>query len=95
MFSASRTGYLELSIGGVGPVDTIGSNFAVLAYDAKRHADPAFSRDRFGSGPPPYPRPVHNGNLGSLRDIVSGFLSLLSEVRNSLNTRETGPAILM
>jgi len=83
VFSAQRSGLLELALVGKGEHDTIGDNFAVLAYDAKRHADPSFSRDRF-NGPPPYPRPAHNGDPNRLAEIVRGFLKLLSDAKSAL-----------
>lgn len=46
----------ELMISGLGPDGRLGSNLAVLAYEAKRVADTSFSRSPF-SGPAPYPRP--------------------------------------
>jgi hypothetical protein len=91
VFSAQRSGFLELALFGKGEHDTIGSNFAVLAYDAKRHADPNFSRDRF-NGPPPYPRPAHNGQVHQLVEIVRGFLELLGDAKAALEAASKRPA---
>jgi hypothetical protein len=74
---------------GESPDGAIGSNFAVLAYDAKRLADPTFARSAF-SGPPPYPRPDHNGNPAALKAIVKKFVRLVRDVKAALRSRETG-----
>jgi hypothetical protein len=87
VFAASRSGGLELIMAGSGEQDRIGSNFAVLAYDAKRHVDPSFFRDRFGDGPPPYPRPSHNGQSDKLADIVGGFVDLLASAQEAIESR--------
>lgn len=88
VFAASRRGSVELMIDGSADDGTIGSNFAVLAYAAKQRADPSFSRDSFGKGPPPYPRPEHNGDLASLQGIAAGFVELLELARTAIAKRE-------
>ena len=60
---------VELVFDGESNGAVLGSNFAVLAYNAQCLADPTFKRDPF-SGPPPYPRPAHYGDLGALKEIV-------------------------
>jgi hypothetical protein len=67
----------------------VGSNFAVLAYDAKRLADPSFERHRF-AGPPPYPRPDHNGDPDALKAIVKEFVVLVCEIKEAIRAREAG-----
>jgi hypothetical protein len=81
LFVKQRSG-LELLIVGEGSGQRAGGNFAVLAYEARRHADPTFSRDRF-KGPPPYPRPVH-GNPEDLRRIATEFVRLLRLIKTAL-----------
>lgn len=88
IFSASRSGLLELTLIGKDEYDTVGSNFPVLAYDAKRKVDPNFSRDRFSSGPPPYPRPSHNGEVEQMAAIAEAFLDLLSLALGAIATVE-------
>jgi hypothetical protein len=77
---------LDLRFEGAAGKQSLGSNFAVLAYDAKKLADPAFERDRF-SGPPPYPRPGHNGDSVALRGIVREFVRLVRLIKDKLRTQ--------
>jgi hypothetical protein len=88
VFCKQRHG-LELVISGESKESRLGSNFAVLAYDAKRLADPMFERDQF-SGPPPYPRPDHNGDPAALREIVKEFVRLVRRMKDAIRLRETG-----
>lgn len=85
-FMKQRNG-LELMIDGESDDDRIGSNFAVLAYDAKQLADPSFERDPF-TGPPPYPRPDHNGDSTALKAIVKEFVSLLRSIKSAIRNRD-------
>jgi hypothetical protein len=72
----------ELMIAGVGPSGRIGSNFAVLAYEAKRLADPSFTRSPF-SGPPPYPRP-QVANAVALESLIQEFVMLVRQIKVAL-----------
>jgi hypothetical protein len=66
---------------------TIGSNFAVMAYDSKRFADPSFQLDRF-NGPPRYPRPVHNGDRLAICEIVKEHVLLTREIKGAIRRRD-------
>jgi hypothetical protein len=88
VFTQQRHG-LELSFGGGSKGKGVGSNFAVMAYDAKQLADPSFKRDRF-SGPPPYPRPDHNGNPEALKKIVKEFVVLVRAIKDAIRLRDAG-----
>jgi hypothetical protein len=83
LFVKQRSGGLELMVVGESGDERVGGNFAVLAYEAKRFADPTFSRDRF-KGPPPYPRPHYNGNTDELRAIAKEFVHLFSAVKDAV-----------
>ncbi len=72
----------ELMISGVGPNGRVGSNFAVLAYEAMRLADPSFSRSPF-SGPPPYPRP-QVVNAAALEGLIRDFVTLVRQIKAAL-----------
>jgi hypothetical protein len=74
---------VELMIGGESKGAGLGSNFAVLAYDARCLADPTFARDPF-KGPPLYPRPDHNGDPAALREIVQQHVSLVRYIKDAL-----------
>ena len=80
---------LELLFGGESRDARLGSNFAVLAYDAKRLIDPTFERNRF-SGPPPYPRPDHNGDPAALQTIVKEFVVLVRLIKEAIRSRKVG-----
>jgi hypothetical protein len=88
VFMQQRHG-LELSFGGGSNGKGVGSNFAVMAYDAKQLADPSFKRDRF-SGPPPYPRPDHNGDPEALKTIVKEFVVLVRAIKDAIRARIAG-----
>jgi hypothetical protein len=79
---------LELLFGGESKDTHLGSNFAVLAYDAKRLAYPAYMRDRF-IGPPPYPRPAYNGDLAALMEIVKEFVALIRLIKDVIRRADT------
>ena len=82
IFAKRRSG-VELMIGGESKGARLGSNFAVLAYEARRLADPTFSRDPF-HGPAPYPRPDSNGDPAALREIVKRHVSLVRSIKDAL-----------
>ncbi|WOB06890.1 hypothetical protein [Piscinibacter gummiphilus] len=84
LFAKQRHGQ-ELMISGVGPNGRVGSNFASLAYDAKRLSDPGFSRSPF-SGPPPYPRP-QVADSAALAGLVREFVALVHEIKAALRAR--------
>ena len=88
VFTKQRSG-LELSFGGGLNGVGVGSNFAVMAYDAKQLADPSFKRDQF-SGPPPYPRPDHNGDPEALKVIVKEFVILVRAIKDAIRSRQAG-----
>jgi hypothetical protein len=88
VFVMQRHG-LDLRFEGAAGSQYLGSNFAVLAYDAKKLADPAFERDRF-CGPPPYPRPDHNGDPAALKEIVKQFVELVRLIKNKLRAQVRG-----
>jgi hypothetical protein len=88
VFCKQRHG-LELSFGGESEGEYLGSNFAVLAYNAKKLADPAFERNPF-SGPSPYPRPDHNGDPAALKAIVKEFVVLVRRIKEALRLRTPG-----
>lgn len=88
VFVKQRSG-LELIIDGESQDWRLGSNFAVLAYDAKQLADPSFKRDPF-KGPPTYPRPDHNGDSAKLKEIVKEFLALLRAIKSAIRSRYEG-----
>jgi hypothetical protein len=89
LFCKTRRSGLDLMFSGQSGESHIGSNFAVLAYDAKRLADPTFERDRF-AGPPPYPRPADNGDLGELKEVVKEFVILVRLIKNAIREGQTG-----
>lgn len=76
---------LELNFEGAAGKTFLGSNLAVLAYDARQLADPTFVRDRF-NGPPPYPRPDHHGDSAALKEIVQEFARLVRLIKDRLRT---------
>jgi hypothetical protein len=82
VFAKQRSG-VELMIGGESKFATLGSNFAVLAYQAQRLADPTFVRDPF-KGAAPYPRPGHNGDPAALREIVKQHVLLVRLIKDAL-----------
>lgn len=88
VFTQQRHG-LELSFGGGANGKGVGSNFAVMAYDAKQLADPSFKRDQF-TGPPPYPRPNHNGDTEALKTIVKEFVVLVRAIKDAIRARKAG-----
>jgi hypothetical protein len=83
---AKKTCGLELMIFGESKDAVIGSNFAVLAYDAKRLADPMFERSPV-KGPPPYPRPDHNGDPSALQEIVLQHVAFVRLIKEALRRR--------
>jgi hypothetical protein len=85
-FCKQRSG-LELLFDGESKGACIGNNFAGLAYDAMKLADPSFERDRF-SGPPPYPRPAHNGDPATLKAIIREFVTLVRLIKDAIRSRE-------
>jgi hypothetical protein len=85
VFTQQRHG-LELSFGGESNGVPVGSNFAVMAYNAKQMADPSYKRDPF-SGPPPYPRPNHNGVPEALKAIVKEFVILVRAIKDAIRLR--------
>lgn len=87
-FCKQRSG-LELMIDGESEDCRVGSNFAVLAYDAKQLADSSFKRDPF-KGPPPYPRPDHNGDPAALKEIVKEFVLMLRSIKAAIRSRNEG-----
>ena len=88
LFCKQRHG-LELMFGGETKDAHLGSNFAVLAYDARQLADPTFQRNPF-SGPPPYPRPVHNGDPAALKQIVKEFVVLVRLIKDAIRAARQG-----
>jgi hypothetical protein len=80
---------VELMFDRASSASHIGSNFAVLAYEAKRRSDPMFHRDRF-QGPPPYPRPGHNGDAAVLKDIVKSHVLLVRAIKNAIRQKAAG-----
>lgn len=84
LFVKQRSG-LEFMFSGTGPSGRVGSNLAVLAYDAKRLEDPAFSRSPF-SGPPPYPKPSA-ASREELETILGEFVDLVHELKHALRSR--------
>lgn len=82
VFIKQRYG-LELRLEGSGGNESLGSNLAVLAYEAKKLADPNYKRDMF-NGPPPYPRPDHRGNPIVLRGILDEFVRLIRLIKDEL-----------
>jgi hypothetical protein len=88
MFCMQRNG-LELIFSGQSRDQHLGTSLAVLAYDAKRLADPAFKRDQF-SGPRPYPKPSYNGELCALKDIVKEFVVLVRLIKDAIRRAEAG-----
>jgi hypothetical protein len=93
LFSKQRYG-VELAFSGDSSAGHVGSNLAVLAYDAKRLADPTFQRDKF-VGPPPYPRPAYNGDVVILKEIVKEFVRLVRLIKDTIREREGrfGPSV--
>jgi hypothetical protein len=87
LFCKTRKSGLEMSFGGESKDGHVGSNFAVLAYDAKRLADPTFKLEQF-SGPPPYPRPAWNGDPVALKEIVKEFVILVRLIKDSIRRKE-------
>ena len=83
LFVKQRSGGVELMIGGEGGSEYIGSNFAVLAYEAKQQSDSMFKRDPF-KGPPPYPRPHYNNDQEVLRALVKEFIALVRLIKAAL-----------
>ena len=81
LFAKQRSGQ-ELMIAGIGPIGRVGSNFAVLAYEAKRLADANFSRSPF-SGPTPYPRP-QVASAAALEGLINEFVLLVREIKATL-----------
>jgi hypothetical protein len=83
LFVKQKSGGLELVVSGKRESERVGSNFAVLAYDAKQASDPNFERSSFG-GPPPYPRPFYNGDPVLLKSIAKEFVFLYREIKIAL-----------
>jgi len=83
LFVIQRSGP-ELMMSAAGPSGTIGSNFAVLAYDAKVLEAPTFSRSPF-SGAAPYPRP-DVASPDALRSLIRDFILLVREIKAVLQT---------
>ena len=86
-FCKQRKSGVELMFSGRSRDAHLGSNFAVLAYDAKRLADPTFKRERF-TGPPPYPRPAYNGDPVALKEIVKEFVGLVRLIKDAIRSQE-------
>jgi hypothetical protein len=80
-----RHGGLELTFGGQSGRTHVGTSLAVMAYEARRLADPTFKRDQF-TGTPPYPRPAHNADLAALRKIVKEFVSLVRLMKDAIRS---------
>jgi hypothetical protein len=85
VFCKQRCG-LELLIVGKSLDARCGSNFASLAYEAKRLADPTFERSPF-FGPPPYPRPDHAGDPDVLKEIVKELVALVRLIKDKIRSR--------
>jgi hypothetical protein len=83
LFVKQRHG-VELMISGTSKDARVGSNFAVLAYNAKRLADPNFERSPFGGGPPPYPRPDPGGNPAAWREVIMEHVQLVRMIKDEL-----------
>ncbi len=83
LFVKQRHG-VELMISGKSKDAKVGSNFAVLAYNAKRLADPTFERSAFGGGPPPYPRPDPGGDPAAWREVVMEHVQLVRMIKDEL-----------
>jgi hypothetical protein len=88
LFVKQRHG-VELMISGTSTDARVGSNFAVLAYNAKRLADPAFERSPFGGGPPPYPRPDPGGDAAAMREVVKQHVDLVRMIKDELRRQPT------
>jgi hypothetical protein len=84
LFAKKRSGP-ELMFSGVGSEGYIGSNFAVLAYDARRLEDPGFFQNRF-SGPAPYPRPSVSSDT-ELEALVREFVGMVREIEQAIRDR--------
>jgi hypothetical protein len=85
----TRKSGIELMFSGQSQKIHLGSNFAVLAYDARKLADPTFKRDPF-SGPPPYPRPADNSDPIELKEIVKEFVILVRLIKDAIRRKEVG-----
>jgi hypothetical protein len=83
LFVKQRSGGLELMISAVSASAKLGSNFARLAYEPKFLVDPSFTRSPF-TGPPPYPRPAHNGDAAALAGIVTEFVALVRLIKDAV-----------
>lgn len=81
VFAKQRSGP-EFLISGAGPEGRIGSNFAVLVYEAKRAVDPSFSRSPF-AGSPPYPRPRIKSSA-ELAELLNQFIELVREIKTAI-----------
>jgi hypothetical protein len=79
----------ELMVGCTGPQGRVGSNFAVLAYEAMRVSDPSFSRSSF-SCPAPYPRPFPAGK-DALVAVVTEFVELVRSIELAVREFCTAP----
>ena len=88
VFCKQRSG-VELLFCGKFENTPIGSNFAVLSYDARRLADSSFERSQF-SDPPPYPRPNHNGDPAALKAIVKEFVFLVRMIKDAIRSKTAG-----
>jgi len=86
----TRQSGIELMFGGQSRDRHLGSNLAVLAYDAKRLADPTFERNPF-SGPPPYPRPADNNDPVELKEVVKEFVVLVRLIKDAIRREQSNP----
>jgi hypothetical protein len=64
----------------------VGSNFAVLAYEARQAADPTFKRESF-KAPARYPRPHHRGSPDNLKEIVVQEVALVRLIKDEIRRR--------
>jgi len=64
----------------------VGSNFAVLAYEARQAADPTFKRESF-KVPARYPRPHHRGSPDNLKEIVVQEVALVRLIKDEIRRR--------
>jgi hypothetical protein len=83
----TRKSGIDLFFSGRSRDSHLGSDFPVLAYDAKKFADPTFTRNP-SAGLLPYPRIPDNHDSAELKEIVKEAVALVRLIKDAIRKVE-------